>query len=248
MHHQYLSVGLLISFLSISFSTTAQQVSANAEQLKAQVSKAISYIMVTPREQWSVKVVNYENEEGDIASSIEHYIANEQLEKKWRLLKLNGNEPTQKQQNDYLEEKLKHEEQKSQGKSHSLNLNKLIQANSLRLKANLSSHAEFSFQVTMKKLGDDAKGKLSGVLSYNKHHDFVEKITITNNAEFSPVFSANITDIELTFEFIKINDAVLPMQQALNMKGTFAFFTEIDEVSTTTFSDYQHKATTTMSN
>lgn len=248
MSRRYLSLGILISLFSISANALAQQDSKNTEQLKAQVKNAINHIMVTPREQWSVNVVNYENEEGDITSSIEHYTADAVTKNKWQLLRINGNTPTQMQQQEYLEEKQKHAEKKSTGNNHSINLNKLIKADSLQLTADLPSHAEFAFQVTMKKLGEDAAGKLSGVLSYNKHHEFIEKITITNNAEFSPMFSANITDIELTFEFIKINDAVLPMQQGLNMKGTFAFFTEIDEVSTTTFSNYQHKAVTTLAN
>ncbi|MDC0601386.1 hypothetical protein OAP14_00005, partial [Aliiglaciecola sp.] len=56
---------------------------------------------------------------------------------------------------------------------------------------------------------------------------------------FSPMFSAKITDFKLTITFDKIDSYILPLQNKLSMKGTFAFFTDIDEESLDTFSEYR---------
>jgi len=45
----------------------------------------------------------------------------------------------------------------------------------------------------------------------------------------------------ITFSFVKIDQAILPNQQKMVMKGRFALFAEIDENSTDTYSNYEYK-------
>jgi hypothetical protein len=48
--------------------------------------------------------------------------------------------------------------------------------------------------------------------------------------------------LRLTFSFARIDDVILFREHALQMKGTFAYFVEIDEVSKDTYFDYQYQA------
>ena len=92
----------------------------------------------------------------------------------------------------------------------------------------------------LSQLGNDVSKKLQGTLRFDKTQHYIDSIEISNTANFSPLFSADITEFSLTLRFTKIDSAILPQQQQLRMKGTFAFFTKIDEVSTDTFSDYHY--------
>jgi hypothetical protein len=100
-----------------------------------------------------------------------------------------------------------------------------------------------AFNVYIEKLGKDAMGKLQGKLVYQKDKQFIKEITIWNNADFSPMFTANITDLVLTFTFVDINGAVLAKKNEIKMKGSFAYFTEINETSLDSFSGYYYQGT-----
>lgn len=209
--------------------TYAQATQDNVQSL---VDNAITNYQKTELSHWSFQVERYENEEGDITSSIEEFTPHKNINDGWVLLKQNGKTPSQKQKNAF-----KKKMQKKNKKEDSLNikLSDLIDRDSLTLAEDSPSHLTANFNVWIEKLGEDAKGKLQGSLSYNKQNQFIEKITITNTATFSPVFSAKISDLKIVFSFIYDKGFVLPKKQTLNMKGSFAFFTEIDETSTDTF-------------
>ncbi len=155
-------------------------------------------------------------------------------------MRINGETPTQKQIQKFRNNKLEQARGKEEAANYSVALRKIINVDSLKLSSENSSDIQMSFDVYLTKLGEDAIGKLQGNLSYNKQHQFIEHIIIKNNADFSPMFSANITSLKITFSFININDSVLPLQQNMEMKGTFAYFTEINETSTDSFSNYKY--------
>lgn len=206
------------------------------------ISQAITDIVESPRKEWQVQISHYENEEGDVTSSIERYTPDADITKKWSLLSINGKKPNQKQLKKFAEDKQDIADKKSDNQNFSINLQTLIKQDSLELKQDNDSHIKMGFQVEIDRLGDDAIGKLEGTLSYNKADKFIEQITIINNDDFSPMFSATISDLMLSFNFIKIEQVILPSQSEFNMKGSFAYFTEIDEISTVTYSNYQHKS------
>ena len=218
----------------------AEKQAAAPTLIEQAVIQAIADMADAPRKEWSVQISHYENEEGDITTSIERYTPNKDTSQQWSLLRINGKAPSNKQLKKFAKKKREQAENKAEGKSYSINFKTLIKPDSLQLLNDNNSHAQVGFKVHMEKLGDDAEGKLSGRLSYSKQHQYIEEITIVNNAEFSPMFSATISDLRLSFNFIKLNETVLPQQIEMRMKGSFAYFTEIDEVSTTSYSDYQH--------
>lgn len=221
------------------FLNVAESVATESTLIEQKVIQAIVDIAEAPHSQWAKQISHYENEEGNITSSIERFAPNDDISKQWTLVRINDKIPTKKQLKKFAKKKRKHAKDKAKGKSYSINFKTLIMQDSLHLVTENDTTAEVGFKVHMEKLGDDAIGKLEGVLSYDKQEQFIKDIRITNNAEFSPMFSAKISDIELTFNFIKLNDIVLPKEVGMRMKGSFAYFTEIDEVSTTTYTDYQ---------
>lgn len=218
------------------------------QALRDTIAKAITHYEQSPRKLWSYRVSNYENEEGDISSSIEQFDPSLPKRQQWTLLSINGETPSPKQQQKFVDKKHKenkkntdvqNEEENQEGQNIRLQFRELIQLETLERASETDDKLKANFKVSLEKLGKKASKKLQGQLTYDKNEQFIEHIVITNTASFSPVFSAKITDFKITFNFSKLNDSILPKEYELSMKGTFAFFTEIEEVSTNTFSDYR---------
>lgn len=235
-------IWLLLTCLACPLSAkTIDHTNNEISSLKQKVSQAITKFEQTKRKNWAYQISRYENEEGDITSSIEQFTPNNELEKQWALMQINGESPTKREIKSFKEKKSKQAKDKDKGKSYSVKLREMINQDSLELISENDRHINIRFNVTLSQLGKDSMDKLQGTLAYNKQLAFIENIIIENNAEFSPIFSSNITDFKLTFTFININDHILPKQHDMEMKGSFAFFTEINEVSTDTYSNYLHQ-------
>jgi hypothetical protein len=229
---------LLICFGAVFNVIAAQNTTEELVSIKEKINQAIMKVEHTDRERWSYKISRYEDEEGDISSSIEQH--SPQSNERWHLKQINGQPPTKKQLKKFAKKKQEQNEDK-QGKSLRLPLRGLINEKSLYVVSADDKYIVMAFNVDIKKLGKDSIGKLEGKLIYQKEKKFIEKITIWNNVEFSPLFTANITDLALTFTFVHINGAVLTKQNEMKMKGSFAYFTEINETSLDTFSDYLYQ-------
>lgn len=106
---------------------TTHAVETPAEELvsiKEKVSRAIAKFDSTESELWSYSVSRYEDEEGDITSSIEQY--SPQSTAPWLLKLINGQQPTQKQIKDFAKNKQKQTDKNKQGRNIQLKLRKLI--------------------------------------------------------------------------------------------------------------------------
>jgi hypothetical protein len=230
---------LLLSF-GVIFNTIA--VESTIEELtllKEKVNHAIQKVENTERKLWSYNVSRYEDEEGDVSSSIEQY--SPQASVRWSLKKINGELPTTKQIKRFSKKKKEQSNTAKQENSIQLKLRDLINEESLSLVSTDDKNIVMAFNVYLNKLGEDSKGKLQGELTYQKDNQFIETISIWNNAEFSPMFTAQITDLAITFTFSHINGSVLTKQNEMKMKGSFAYFTEINETSLDVYSDYQYQ-------
>ncbi len=228
------------------FSTTlsinaTEYVKHDIVTLKHKINNAIIQFEETPHELWSYQVSRYENEEGTISSSIEQYLPNRVNQ--WVLKEINGKKPTTIQVKKFIDKLKGTTEKKANQHSLKIKLRALIHQGSLQLKSTTDTRIVMTFDVQLEKLGEDAVGKLKGQLTYHQEQAFIEKIYIWNQAEFSPMLTANITDLAITFSFLKLNGSVLPQANEMKMKGSFAYFTEINEISVDRFSDYQYHAT-----
>lgn len=235
----------LILLSTVTFPSFAEQAPPESPlPLEKKLLRAISDIANSPRKAWSVTVSNYENEEGEITSSIEQFTPNKAQINQWSLVEINGEVPTSKQIKSFNKRK-NNKDASQQEKRYKIDFNTLIKADSFKLLEEKPQKLTVGFLINMdnfEELGEDAKDKLAGKLIYDKTMHYIEKIIIFNTEEFDPMFSATISKLLISFDFIKLNNAILPKQVGMEMKGSFAFFTQIDEVSTTTFSNYQFNA------
>ena len=231
---------LLVICLGAVFTAIAtENTTEELVSFKEKIDRAIVKFEQTQTQLWSYTISRYEDEEGDITSSIEQF--SPESNQRWLLKQTNGQQPTKKQIKSFAEKKHKPNNKKKQGENIQLSLRELINQQSLSLISTDDKHIVMAFDVDWEKLGKDSVGKLKGKLTYQKENQFIEKISIWNNAEFSPMFTAKITDLAVTFTFLQINGAVLAKQNEMKMKGSFAYFTEINETSLDTFSDYYYQ-------
>lgn len=233
---------ILFSFMFVFISNANTNSIDDIDTIKEKVDRAILKFEQTVRKDWSYKVSRYENEEGDITSSIEHHFPGSN--EPWQLKEINGKVPTKKQIRKFSKKKNKLKtsaNQKSKQENNiKISLRELINPNSLSIVSIDDKQIILAFNVNWKKLGKDAIGKLQGQLTYQKEQQFISKISIRNSEDFSPMFTAKITDLNVIFSFIQINDAVLAKSNEMKMKGSFAYFTEINETSLDSYSEYTY--------
>ena len=231
---------LLLVCLVVAFNVIAvENTTAELPLLKEKVNYAISKFEQTNKNLWAYQISRFEDEEGDISSSIEQH--SPQANILWSLIAIDGQLPTKKQIESFSKKKQKQSDTAKKEKNVHLPLRELIHHESLSLVSMDDKYIVMAFDVHLKKLGEDSVGKLQGQLSYQKDNQFIEKISIWNNEEFSPMFTAKITNLNINFTFLYINGAVLAQQNEMKMKGSFAYFTEINEISLDTYSDYLYQ-------
>lgn len=223
---------LLICFCAGFNVVAAQDTPAELTSFKEKVDRAIIKFEDTNKQLWSYNISRYENEEGDISSSIEQHLP--QANEPWLLKQINGQPATHKQIKKFAKKQ-------QQTRNIQFKLRELINQESLSVVSANEKFIIMTFNVFMKKLGKDSIGKLQGKLIYQKEQQFIQQISIWNNAAFTPMFTANITDLAITFSFVNINGAILAKQNEMKMKGSFAYFTEINETSLDSFSDYVYQ-------
>lgn len=209
----------------------------SVSEYKNQVLEAITRFENTDRSQWAYKVSRFEDEEGDITSSLELFKPNNDVSKRWELVEQNGEVPSQKQRARFVKRKTGQANKKS--KSLTMSMRDLIREETLVLESENQVQFIMGFGVSIERLGDDAQKKLKGKLAFNKQGGFIETIEIENLEAFSPMFMVTISDFALSMTFQQIDDAVLPKENRMRMKGKMSFITEIDEHSVDTFTDYQ---------
>ncbi|WP_448548768.1 hypothetical protein [Thalassotalea fusca] len=229
-------LALTLALICAAFSNVSIAKESQVTDIQKNVEQAISRFENRIRDKISFVVKRFENEEGDISQRVERYDPSNNGNANWQLISVNGNTPSTKQRQQYLEEKLNRQKE---GKAISIRLRELIEFETLTVTHENGTTSTAAFEVNTKPLGIDASGKLAGKLRYNKQLAYIEAINITNKETFSPMFSAEITDLDVSLEFSLFNDEVVIQKQAMEMKGSYAFFAEIEEVSTATYSDYK---------
>ena len=86
---------LLICFSAVFNVISVQNTTTELALFKEQLNRACIKFENTNKELWSYKISRYENEEGNISSSIEQHFS--QARERWILRQINGQLPTKKQ-------------------------------------------------------------------------------------------------------------------------------------------------------
>lgn len=229
---------LLISLIVCLIANQAHSETIKTDQLEHQNNVRASFKLFseTQRKKFSYTISKYENEEGDVTSSLETYSPAASIAQSWSLIELNGKTPTKAQLNQYLKNKSK---KKNKSKNNqSISISQLVDIDTLQILTEDNEFIKSSFKVGYSRFGEDAKSKLDGILIFDKNNHFVKSLEIINNDNFSPMFSADINILKLTFNFIKIKGAILPLNHTMRLIGSMAMFIEIDEISKVYYSDY----------
>lgn len=204
------------------------------DEVKRQLNNAIERIKNTKKHDWVFELHSYENEEGDITEyTAKHSVLNTK-DSPWQLLTWNGQPATDKQARKFCEQR---QENKN---SLKLNLSELINFDTIKVISVSEQHTQLAFSVNIKRLGDDAKNKLKGTLTFYPDREFISHIHITNTDNFSPITLSSIDAFSMQLSFIELQGHVLPKQAKLDMQGTFAKFVKIKETSTDTYSHYTY--------
>ncbi|WP_124916934.1 hypothetical protein [Alteromonas flava] len=218
----------------------ATQSDLTSENWMHMIDDAISRFESTSLKEWAYQVERFENEEGDITHSLEQFEPANGLSNAWSLVRINDQLPSQQQREAFAERKNQSQDAEESA-NFSISLRELIQVDTL-IPINEDRHFIYAqFDVYFSQLGEAESKFLLGTLKYAKHEDYIAQVTIVNTAPLSPMFTAKITELEFSLSFLQIDQAILPEKISLNMLGTFAIFTEIDEVSVDTFSDYEYR-------
>lgn len=229
---------LLISLIVCLIANQAHSETIKTDQLEHQNNVRASFKLFseTKRKNFSYTITKYENEEGDVTSSLETYSPAESIAQSWSLIELNGEIPTTAQVNKYLKNKSKKKDKSKNNQS--ISISQLVDIDTLQILNENNEFIKSSFKVGYSRFGEDAKKKLEGILTFDKNNQFVQNIEIINNDNFSPMFSADINKLKLTLSFIKIKNAILPLSTKMRLVGSMAMFIEIDEISTVDYSNY----------
>jgi hypothetical protein len=229
---------LLISLIVCLIANQAHSETIKTDLLEHQNNVRTSFELFskTNRKKFSYTITKYENEEGDVTSSLETYSPAATIPRSWSLIELNGEIPTKKQVNNYLNNKSKKKDKSKNNQS--ISISQLVDIDTLHILNEDNEFIKSSFKVGYSRFGEDAKEKLEGILTYDKKNRFVKNLEIINNDNFSPMFSADINKLKLTLNFIKIKNAILPLSTTMRLVGSMAMFIEIDEISTVDYSNY----------
>lgn len=236
-----MATGLLGASICYSSSVLAIASEAVLPEInrQAQVKAAIDRFEQTALQHWAFCLNSAENEEGQLTSSVECFDPRRPAGQQWLLQLSNGQPAGAEQQRSYQAGKKK---QAKQGRSLNvtIKLSRLIVADSVRLSHEDAKYWYGDFTVDIAKLGKTASKQLQGQLRFDKSGHFIDQIEINNRAAFSPMFGSNIHYFQLKLSFIQLEQTILQLRQDLTMRGTFAFVTPIDEVSSDVFTDFQY--------
>ncbi|MDK1288675.1 hypothetical protein [Pseudoalteromonas umbrosa] len=228
MFQQFRCIAIICSLIVF----TKPAMSASSEHIQL-VESALERFSQTNKQHWSYTIHSIEIEEGDKTEIQAKHQPNNNPYQRWQLLQLNGQQPSPKQIKEFA--------QKRENKGFSISIRELVRTHTLTLVQETSDSITFSYPVELADLGKDAIGKLTGHIKIDKSNQHIKQVSVHNTASFSPVALADISDFNLSMQFITVNDAVLVHQTKMDMRGTFSFFIDIEETSTVTFDNYQYQ-------
>lgn len=187
---------------------------------------------------WSYKINKTLTVNGETNITIENFFPNKNTYQQWSLEKINDDTPNKKQLKEYLADK---QEEIDEGilSSADKSLLKLIDINSLKVEKSNNEIIQLSFNGFYPKFGDDAKGKIDGLLTLDLKKHYVSLMKLESNDEFTAKVILNIEQWQISLLFNKHEQTIVLKERQLNMKGTVAIFKDIEVSADVTFDDYQ---------
>ncbi len=165
-----------------------------------------------------------------------HYDPRRPDKNRWRLVSVDGRDPTNDEIDDYLEQKRRHSRKDEEDRDTA----SMVRFETLRLVEETAERWIFSFTPT-----DDQQDaliqELDGRLSVVKDGHYVENITLRNGKPIKPTTGVKISEFLMTFTFERaMKDGPIVLVAAdVEIKGRAMFVMKIDETETFRFSDFE---------
>lgn len=239
-HQKKVSPLIFLFFVgTAAFSTFQATANEAIEVLKA----SIKQFEQTDINLWSYTLNTYETDGGVPFTTKEQFNPKLATKDQWQLIKRNKKEPTAKQKLAYQQSKIERIEKEngnSSADNMGINLSELIALDTLVLTSTDENTYTYSFKPQMDDMGEDTADNFDGIIRFDRKAQYIKQIEIKNNKSFSPELVATIKSFNLIYDFIKINNTVLPSELKTKVKGSLGFFIKFDEESFERFEDYQY--------
>ena len=159
---------------------------------------------------------------------------------RWRLISVDGREPTGEETEDYLDQQADKRDRESDDDDNSFE--SIVKNRSVALIEEADSYWLFSFEPEPDSEDDrEFMEAVHGTLKVVKDGHYVALITLQNTDTIKPGKGIKIEEFLTRLEFAPIQDGgpVLPHSVQATVKGRAFFVIRIDETETVKFSDFE---------
>jgi len=159
---------------------------------------------------------------------------------RWRLISVDGREPTAEETEDYLDQQADEQDREPDDDDNSFE--SIAKKGSVSLIDETGSYWLFSFEPAPDSEDEsEFMESVHGTLKVIKEGHYVARITLQNRGAIKPGKGIKIEEFLTRLEFAPIQDGgpVLPHSVQATIKGKAFFVVRIDETETVRFSDFE---------
>lgn len=202
----------------------ASAVSADAyweQRLLAQLNEAA----VTEHERFAYTQVVSSDEEIEISEFQPNATP------KWQLISVNGAAPNDKQTKKFLKQKQREADSER-------TFADIVQPGSVVLVEQNAQAVVVEFRPQVERMSDKSAEALVGRAVFAGDREQLQRFSIVNRGEFSPILSMKIEQFNMGFEFVQVDGQTLPKHLMFVMNGKLAGLKRIDVDSKVEYRNY----------
>ncbi len=237
------SLGLFIIALMLPAISSA----SSLDGYKQTVIDSLSRFEEIDRDQWAFSVERIQRNGATTKTSVEVFNPGNSKASLWNLLKENKKTPDEKRLVAYQKQMTKREAERTANKekadanggSKDL-LISMINLDSLKIIQQEDHQVVLSFTPLIEDMGDESSEHLAGEIIIDANNSYVSQMKINNTGKLTPAFSVSLKNFSLLFEFIQIEEHILPLSIVSEISGKIGFMKSIEEYSSERYSDYRY--------
>ncbi|MCF6226643.1 MAG: hypothetical protein L3J22_10150 [Xanthomonadales bacterium] len=240
-----------LGFFIIALMLPAISSASSLDGYKQTVIDSLSRFEETDRDQWSFSVERIQRSGATTKTSVESFNPSVNLGNSkaspWSLLKENKKTPDEKRLASYQKQMSKREEERKANKEKAAEdggskdvLIAMIKLDSLEITQQEDHQVILSFTPLVEDMDEESLEYLAGEIIIDTNNNYVSQVKIKNIGKLTPAFSVTLKKFLLLFEFIKIEEHILPLNIVSEISGKVAFMKSIKEYSSDSYSDYRY--------
>ncbi len=157
---------------------------------------------------------------------------------KWRLVQIDGREPSDKEKSKFEKQQLKEAERREDEQFEDL-----IKPNSVHVVSENYDQILVEFTPYLKDMADKAEEYMRGEAVFSAADKMLVQLRIYSIEPFAPSIAVKIEQMAMTFNFASKQGQTLPSNYLFSFQGKLAAMKKFDVDSTITYSDYQRVVT-----